>query len=321
MCTFDIVFYHVCGHIVNRVFRCIEINLCSVPPQNWDFDYRAVGRCHQCQIGAYFDTPECLMYPLRWHFFRKYILSQRRIREEGERALDNLGHRKSNELEADILVYPVDIADLPDDDAGSCALCTEPWGVANADGVVEHPVHPPCHRQHIFGNICLYKWLFANSTCPSCRTEFSNSRCPAILEADGRSPVGEATRSLEFDQLVEQAVIRTTDMEYGLAALASNLGLPQSIFDNLDNLDNLQIEEMQAGRGDSLVQVPYGMRPMSFWADVNPSDVLSFLGPSLDCHNQITAVLRQGLHVTYCTERRSLMERLQGITHSRPASP
>ena len=53
--------------------------------------------------------PECVMHLLRYHFFRKYIISQRRIqKEEAKRRFRN---RMLNKQKADILVFPVDIAE------------------------------------------------------------------------------------------------------------------------------------------------------------------------------------------------------------------
>lgn len=52
--------------------------------------------------------------------------------------------------------------------SSACDVCYETFGEESPEGIVEHAVRlPKC--KHVFGNLCLKKWLGDKATCPICR--------------------------------------------------------------------------------------------------------------------------------------------------------
>lgn len=51
-----------------------------------------------------------------------------------------------------------------------CTICMQEIGSHEAED--EHPVRLPCG--HVFGNLCIRRWLVAHGTCPVCRRDYSD---------------------------------------------------------------------------------------------------------------------------------------------------
>ncbi|CAD6569024.1 MAG: hypothetical protein ASARMPREDX12_002032 [Alectoria sarmentosa] len=55
-----------------------------------------------------------------------------------------------------------------------CVICLLPYGAAQDEGTIEHPVRLPCN--HIVGSNCISQWLHpdkeAKNSCPLCRRKF-----------------------------------------------------------------------------------------------------------------------------------------------------
>ncbi|KAG5976554.1 hypothetical protein E4U58_002206 [Claviceps cyperi] len=50
----------------------------------------------------------------------------------------------------------------------TCVICYNDYGVASPEGVVEEPTRLPLCK-HIFGDLCIKKWLGDSDSCPYCR--------------------------------------------------------------------------------------------------------------------------------------------------------
>ena len=61
---------------------------------------------------------------------------------------------------------PVPLQSLRGDDR-NCTICHDAMGVRNSDGDVEDPSKLPCG--HIFGAICIRRWVADTNSCPLCR--------------------------------------------------------------------------------------------------------------------------------------------------------
>jgi hypothetical protein len=63
-----------------------------------------------------------------------------------------------------------------------CAICSEPLGLARSDGQTEKATVLPC--SHIFGDICILRWLELDSPhhdCPSCRRKMVYRGCGCMI--------------------------------------------------------------------------------------------------------------------------------------------
>ena len=60
-------------------------------------------------------------------------------------------------------------ADYSDRNTTKYGICKHALSILNDEGIVEHPVKTKC--DHIFGNLCIPKWLRDSDTCPECRDE------------------------------------------------------------------------------------------------------------------------------------------------------
>lgn len=58
---------------------------------------------------------------------------------------------------------------MTEDGSLVCVICYDKIGETNTEGQRESPVQLEC--QHLFGNICLDKWLSKKRKCPICRSE------------------------------------------------------------------------------------------------------------------------------------------------------
>jgi Ring finger domain len=249
MCTADIVFYHVCGHTVQRITRCQNNSLCLSGLEDPDFDYFIVGVCHQCQLMTSQRIPEHHLVLLRHSFFRKYIRTQQRHREnEEERAIARLqdlifNHNYADnkvELDVEALMRPVDLSTLAND-SRSCNICKEPLEVVDAGGRLEHPVRLPCHSKHVFGHRCIRSWFSKHPSCPICRASFSNQQTQGQQPSLGQLPRFSNEEIMNMtDRVAQQETERDRDMKRRLQELASSLGFSPSIFENI-NAEDMRI--------------------------------------------------------------------------------
>ncbi|KAK3938297.1 hypothetical protein QBC46DRAFT_343758 [Diplogelasinospora grovesii] len=59
-------------------------------------------------------------------------------------------------------------------DEQTCIICYNEFGVPNAEGITEHVTRlQSC--EHVFGDLCINKWLETSDTCPYCRNQVQRS--------------------------------------------------------------------------------------------------------------------------------------------------
>ena len=128
----------------------------------------------------------------------------------------------------------VEIMSLDPDDR-TCGICLEPYGEPEPTrGNIEDAVKVPCG--HVFGDICIKKWLSEHSTCPSCRHKFPSEHyvTPRLLGPnDTRTDHAWATsfRRRQVSDLARMGAARTrpsgSSGEPGLTPRMSDMFWPQ----------------------------------------------------------------------------------------------
>ncbi|KAG6306736.1 hypothetical protein E4U45_006512 [Claviceps purpurea] len=66
----------------------------------------------------------------------------------------------------------------------TCVICYNDYGVASPEGVVEAPTRLPLCK-HIFGDVCIKKWLGDSDSCPYCRRRMQSE--PKRLSVPART--------------------------------------------------------------------------------------------------------------------------------------